>query len=157
MIQYQKLKSGMLNRTDVLKRLPQGEPFVFIDAATVIDGEATGSYTFTGQECFAAGHFPNRPILPASIMVEALGQLGIVYMMEPDGSSVIDPESIFFIKSEDVACRRKCLPGDRLEMRMKVLRSREPLIQFTGEIRVGGELTLKVSSMTLSFSIQSQV
>ena len=62
----------MLNRTDVLKRLPQGEPFVFVDAATVIDGEATGSYTFTGQECFAVGHFPNRPILPASIMVEAL-------------------------------------------------------------------------------------
>ena len=78
-------------------------------------------------------------------------------MMEHFAPSVIDPESIYFIKSEDVACRRKCLPGDQLEMRMKVLRSREPLMQFTGEIRVGGELTLKVSSMTLSFSIQSQV
>ena len=147
----------MLNRAEVLQRLPQSEPFVFVDTAIVSDGQVNGSYTITGQECFAAGHFPGRPIFPASNMVEALGQLAIVYMMEPDGSSVIDPESIFFIKSEDVACRRKCLPGDRLEMTMKVLRSREPLMQFTGEIRVGGELTLKVSSMTLSFSTQPLV
>ena len=147
----------MLNRTKVLQRLPQSEPFVFVDTAIVNDGQVNGNYTITGQECFAAGHFPERPIFPASIMVEALGQLAIVYMMEPDDSSVIDPESIFFIKSEDVACRRKCLPGDRLEMTMKVLRSREPLMQFTGEIRVGGELTLKVSSMTLSFSTQPLV
>lgn len=147
----------MLNRTEVLQRLPQSEPFVFVDTAIVNDGQVNGNYTITGQECFAAGHFPERPIFPASIMVEALGQLAIVYMMEPDDSSVIDPESIFFIKSEDVACRRKCLPGDRLEMTMKVLRSREPLMQFTGEIRVGGELTLKVSSMTLSFSTQPLV
>ena len=144
----------MLNRTEVLERLPQGEPFVFVDTATVSDGEVRGSYTITGQECFAGGHFPGRPTFPASIMVEALGQLAIAYMMQPDRSPSIDPESIFFIKSEDVACRRKCLPGDRLEMRMKVLRSREPLMQFSGEIRVGGEMTLKVSSMTLSFSTQ---
>jgi 3-hydroxyacyl-[acyl-carrier-protein] dehydratase len=144
----------MLNRTEVLERLPQGEPFAFVDTATVTDGEVSGSYTITGQECFAGGHFPGRPIFPASIMVEALGQLAIVYMMQPGRSPSIDPESIFFIKSEDVACRRKCLPGDRLEMKMKVLRSREPLMQFSGEIRVGDQLTLKVSSMTLSFSTQ---
>ena len=145
----------MLNRTEILQRLPQSEPFVFVDSANISDGAISGCYTITGRECFAAGHFPGRPVFPASIMVEALGQLAIVYMTDPDRSAVIDPESIFFIKSEEVACRRKCLPGDRLEMKMKVLRSREPLMQFAGEIRVGGELTLKVSSMTLSFSTQS--
>ena len=145
---------NMLDRTAILACLPQGDPFVFVDSAQIAEDSISGTYCITGNEFFMAGHFPDRPIFPASIMVEALGQLAIVYMMEPDGSSVIDPESIFFIKSEDVACRRKCLPGDRLEMTMKVLRSREPLIQFTGEIRVGGELTLKVSSMTLSFSTQ---
>ena len=142
----------MLKRTEILQRLPQSQPFVFVDSATVSDGAVSGSYTITGQECFAGGHFPGRPVFPASIMVEALGQLAIVYMLQPNPSAVIDPESIFFIKSEEVACRRKCLPGDRLDMKMKVLRSREPLMQFSGEIRVGGELTLKVSSMTLSFS-----
>jgi 3-hydroxyacyl-[acyl-carrier-protein] dehydratase len=145
----------MLSRAEVLERLPQGDPFVFVDEARVSESEIVGSYTITGEECFAGGHFPDRPIFPASIMVEALGQLGIVYMMEHYCSAGIDPHSIFFIKSEDVACRRKCVPGDRLEMKMKVLRSREPLILFRGEIKVGGELTLKVSSMTLSFSTMS--
>jgi 3-hydroxyacyl-[acyl-carrier-protein] dehydratase len=144
----------MLNRLDILERLPQGAPFVFVDTATVVDGEATGSYTFTGKECFAAGHFPDRPILPASIMVEALGQLGILYIMEHFAHSVINPESIFFIKSEDVACRRKCLPGDQLDMKIKVLQLREPLIRLSGSIKVDGVLSLKLSSMTLSFSTQ---
>ena len=88
-------------------------------------------------------------------MVEALGQLGIVYLMERLGSSGVDSESIFFIKSEDVICRRKCAPGDRLDLQMKVLRCREPLVQFAGEIRVAGELCVKVSSLTLSFSTQA--
>jgi 3-hydroxyacyl-[acyl-carrier-protein] dehydratase len=144
----------MLNRLDILERLPQGAPFVFVDTATVVDGEATGSYTFTGKECFAAGHFPDRPILPASIMVEALGQLGILYIMEHFAHSGINPESIFFIKSEDVACRRKCLPGDQLDMKIKVLQLREPLIRLSGSIKVDGVLSLKLSSMTLSFSTQ---
>lgn len=135
--------------------LPQGDPFVFVDQATVGDGHVRGCYTITGDECFAAGHFPGRFVFPASIMVEALGQLAIVYLMRQAGSVAIDPESVYFIKSEDVSCRRRCLVGERLDMTMKVLRSREPLIQFAGEIRVNGALSLKLSSMTLSFSTQS--
>jgi len=103
-----------------------------------------------------AGHFPNRPVFPASIMVEAIGQLGIVFIMEALRDEGVDPESIYLIKGEDVICRRKCFPGDRLDMKMRLLRKREPLAIFSGEIRVGGEPTLKVSSMSLSFSTQAQ-
>ena len=145
----------MLNQSEVRALLPQSEPFVFVDSARMKSNEIVGSYTITGKECFASGHFPGRPVFPATIMVEALGQLGIIYLMESYGSLGIDPESIFFIKSEDVVCRRKCVPGDRLDLQMKVLRSREPLIQFAGEIRVKGKLSLKVSSVTLSFSTRS--
>lgn len=142
----------MLTREDVLRRLPQADPFVFVDSAELAETEIKGSYVITGEEDFMRGHFPGRPIFPASIMMEALGQLGIVYIVEAHKDSGVDMESIFFIKSEDVMCRRKCLPGDRLEMWLKVLRSREPLILFSGSISVGNELALKVSSLSLSFS-----
>lgn len=145
----------MLNRAQILERLPQGEPFVFVDRAELCSGGISGEYAITGQECFSAGHFPNRPVFPASIMVEALGQLGIVYMMEHYRDEGIDPESIFFIKSEDVICRRKCGPGDVLRLEMKVIRAREPLLLFAGKISVSDELTMKVSSMSLSFSTQA--
>lgn len=144
----------MLNRAEILDLIPQGDPFVFVDSAEVAEDLVAGTYHITGEEHFLKGHFPGRPIFPASILVEALGQLGIVYMMRQYRAEGIDPESIYFIKSEDVSCRRKCLPGDVLEMKMRVVRSREPLIQFSGTIYVDGELALKVSSMSLSFSTQ---
>lgn len=144
----------MLNRAEILDLIPQGDPFVFVDSAEVAEDLVAGTYHITGEEHFLKGHFPGRPIFPASILVEALGQLGIVYMMRQYRAERIDPESIYFIKSEDVSCRRKCLPGDVLEMKMRVVRSREPLIQFSGTIYVDGELALKVSSMSLSFSTQ---
>ena len=146
----------MLNKAEVLERLPQGEPFVFVDSAEIFENSIQGSYTITGKECFMAGHFPNRPVFPASIMVEAIGQLGIVFMMQHLHAQKIDPESIFLIKSEDVMCRRKCFPGETLQMKMRLLRIREPLMQFAGEIQVNGELALKVSSMSLSFSTQAK-
>ena len=143
---------GHLNREEILKRIPQGDPFVFVDEASLLEESISGNYRISGDEFFLQGHFPDRPIFPASILTEALGQLGIVYMMERFGTEGIDPESIYFIKSESVNCRRKCVPGDLLEMQLQVVRSREPLIQFSGEIRVSGELALKIELLTLSFS-----
>jgi 3-hydroxyacyl-[acyl-carrier-protein] dehydratase len=145
-----------MERSEILKYLPQADPFVFVDSAKLLDDSITGEYTITGDECFMSGHFPGRPIFPASIMVEALGQLGIVYMMASLKDAGIDPESIFFIKSEDVICRRKCFPGDRLELSMRVIRTREPLALFSGTIVVGCEMALKVTSMSLSFSTQGK-
>jgi len=145
----------VLNREAILERIPQAEPFVFLDEATPLVDTITGAYRITGDESFLRGHFPGRPVFPASILTEALGQLGIVYMMERFCEEGIDPESIYFIKSESVNCRRKCIPGDLLEMQLRVVRAREPLIQFSGEIQVAGERALKIELLTLSFSTQS--
>ena len=144
-----------LGRGEISAIIPHGEPFLFLDSAVMCDGEASGTYRITGDECFMAGHFPGRPIFPAAILVEALGQLAIAYMLESPKEGSIDPESIYFIKSEDVKCSRKCLPGDVLELKVTQLRVREPLMVFSGDISVSGELAMKVSSFTLSFAIQA--
>lgn len=86
-------------------------------------------------------------------MVEALGQLAIVYLSQTYGDKGLDMDSIFFISSEDVNCRRKCLPGDRLDMKIDVKKVREPVVTFKGSISVGEEVAVKVSSLMLSFSL----
>ncbi|MDF1753116.1 MAG: hypothetical protein P1U89_10110 [Verrucomicrobiales bacterium] len=146
----------MLNRTEILSSLPQGDPFVFIDEAEVGEGTITGHYTITGDECFMPGHFPGRPVFPASILVEALGQLAIVYLYQKYHDQGLDLESIFFIKSEDVQCRRKCYPGDRLDMKIDVKHVREPVITFKGEISVAGQNAVKLSALILSFSLNAK-
>lgn len=133
------------------EKLPQTDPFVFVDSASISEQSAEGRYLITGEECFMAGHFPNRPVFPASILVEALGQLAIAYMRTRYADLGILEESIFFIKSEDVACRRQCVPGDELELKIVERQMREPLMTFKGLIAVKGELAVKVSSIALSF------
>ena len=140
-----------LDRSSIDRSLPQGDPFVFVDSAEIVGSRISGTYQITGEECFSPGHFPSRPIFPASILVEALGQLAIVHMLCSPQGHAIDPGSIYFIKSEEVRCMRKCVPGDRLDMEVQQVRVREPLIVFSGSIKVGGETALKVSSFTLSF------
>ena len=140
-----------LDRSSIIRSLPQGEPFVFVDSAHILGTRASGTYHITGEECFSLGHFPSRPIFPASILVEALGQLAIVHMLCSPQGHAIDTGSIYFIKSEEVRCARKCIPGDRLDMEVQQVRIREPLIVFSGSIKVSGETALKVSSFTLSF------
>ncbi len=144
----------MIVRAEILKALPQAAGFVFLDEAAVGEGEITGRYTITGSEVFSGMHFPGRYVFPASIMMEAIGQLGIVYLVSTMGDAPPDPASIFFIGSEDVACRRQCGVGECLEMRLRLRRLREPLIVFSGTIHVGEALVLKVSSLSLSFSTQ---
>lgn len=144
----------MIDRAQILRALPQAEGFVFLDEAELTEGGITGRYTVTGSEIFAGMHFPGRFVFPASIMMEAIGQLGIVYLVSTNEASPPDPASIFFIGSEDVACRRQCGVGECLEMRLQLRRVREPLIVFSGTIHVGQAPVLKVSSLSLSFSTQ---
>jgi 3-hydroxyacyl-[acyl-carrier-protein] dehydratase len=145
----------VFERQAILEIIPQGDPFVFVDSAQLEADGISGSYHITGDEFFLKGHFPGRPIFPASILTEALGQLAIIFILRGLGPEPVDPESIYFIKSEAVNCRRKCVPGDRLDMRLRVVRTREPLIQFSGSIQVGGELALKVDRLTLSFATEA--
>ncbi len=146
----------MLNRVEIIERLPHGDPFVFLDEAQLKGAQMLGRYLITGKESFLYGHFPDRPVFPASIMVEALGQLGVLFLIESHATQPIENDSIYFIKSEDTVCKRMCVPGDVLEMTVTRRICREPLISLTGEIRVLDELAVKVSSFTLSFAFSKK-
>jgi len=64
---------------EVLAAIPQQEPFRFIDTIREIDEEhIVASYTFRKDHDFYRGHFPGRPITPGVILVEAMGQAGVV-------------------------------------------------------------------------------
>ncbi len=134
--------------------MPIQPPFLFLNEASVNSAGANGKYKITGQEFFLEGHFKNNPVMPASIMLEAIGQLAVLFLLEgapTEPGKVISPNTIFFTGCEGVRAHRVCKPGDILSLSVKPKRMKMPLATFEGSIRVGQEKAVMAEEITLTF------
>ncbi|MGJ3242013.1 MAG: phosphopantetheine-binding protein [Opitutales bacterium] len=134
--------------------MPQQSPFLFLQEAVIDGDEARGTYKIQGHEFFLKGHFKDKPVFPASIMIEALGQLGVFFLLKgesPTLSRDVNPDSIYFTSCDGVRCHRICTPGETLQMIIRPKRIRRPLATFEGTILVGNEKTAYAEEITLIF------
>jgi acyl carrier protein len=135
--------------------MPVQPPFLFLNEASVSSTGANGKYKITGQEFFLQGHFKDNPVMPASIMLEALGQLAVLYLLEgapTEPGKMIGSDKIFFTGCEGVRAHRMCKPGDILTLSIKPKRMKMPLATFEGAIRVGQEKAVIAEDITLTFA-----
>ncbi|MBI5690904.1 MAG: hypothetical protein HZC55_12520 [Verrucomicrobia bacterium] len=136
--------------------MPIQPPFLFLNEASVSSTSANGKYKITGQEFFLQGHFKDNPVMPASIMLEALGQLAVLYLLEgapTEPGKVVSPQTIFFTGCEGVRAHRVCKPGDILTLSVKPKRMKMPLATFEGSIRVGQDKAVIAEEITLTFGL----
>lgn len=134
--------------------MPIQPPFLFLNEASVSSVVANAKYKITGQEFFLQGHFKDNPVMPASIMLEALGQLAVLYLLEghvPEADKVVSPAMIFFTGCEGVRAHRVCRPGELLSLSVKPKRMKLPLATFEGSVRVGSEKAIIAEEITLTF------
>ncbi len=134
--------------------MPIQSPFLFLNEGSVSSSGANAKYKITGQEFFLQGHFKDNPVMPASIMLEALGQLAVLYLIEgmvPESGKEVNPATIFFTGCEGVRAHRVCKPGDILTLSIKPRRTKMPLATFEGSIRVGQEKAAIAEEITLTF------
>ena len=140
--------------------MPIQPPFLFLNEASVSSSGANGKYRITGQEFFLQGHFKDNPVFPASIMLEALGQLAVLFLLEGmtvEPGKVVSPQTIFFTGCEGVRAHRLCRPGDILTLSIKPKRMKMPLATFEGAIRVGQEKAAIAEEITLTFGYSDAV
>jgi len=107
----------------VQKILPHRHPFLLVDKITSLDEwVVTGIKNVTMNESFFTGHFPEEPIMPGVLQIEALAQVGGVLLL----SSVPDPNNhlLYFMRIDSVRFKRKVVPGDTLNIRMQL---KEPI------------------------------
>lgn len=135
--------------------MPIQPPFLFLSEASVSSHGANAKYKITGQEFFFQGHFKDNPVLPASIMLEALGQLAVLFLLEgqaPEAEGrTVDPKLVYFTSCDGVRCHRICKPGETLLLSIKPKRFKMPLATFEGMIRVGQEKAALAEEITLTF------
>jgi len=123
----------------LLRLLPHRYPFLLVDRVIELTpGRALTLKNVTINEPFFAGHFPGNPVMPGVLIIEALAQSSALLVL---GEIEAESPRLFMLTGCDrVRFRRPVVPGDQLEMEVKLLRYRRPLWKIYGEARVAGEI-----------------
>ncbi|KAL9413817.1 hypothetical protein AB3S75_042330 [Citrus x aurantiifolia] len=128
--------------------LPHRFPFLLVDRVIEYNPgvSAVAIKNVTINDNFFPGHFPERPIMPGVLMVEAMAQVGGLVMLQPEvGGS---RENFFFAGIDKVRFRKPVIAGDTLVMRMTLvkLQKRFGIAKMEGKAYVGGEVVCEGSN-----------
>ncbi|MCH7485982.1 MAG: 3-hydroxyacyl-ACP dehydratase FabZ [Proteobacteria bacterium] len=117
--------------------IPHRYPFLMIDKLVdvVPDVRATGIKNVTFNEPYFQGHFPNRPIMPGVLIIEAMAQTAGVLVMETIGAEA-EGRLVYFLSIDSARFRKPVTPGDRLHVRVEKIRNRGDVWKFKGEAKV---------------------
>ncbi len=114
----------------LMKLLPHRYPFLMIDRIVDIDGDdsAVGVKNVTINEPHFLGHFPERPVMPGVLIVEAMAQTAGAICIRAAGAA--KPSLVYFLTIDGAKFRKPVVPGDRLLLHVRKLRKRGNLLKF---------------------------
>ena len=125
----------------IMSMLPHRYPFLLVDRVLEFEaGVRVKAYkNVTINEPFFQGHFPEFPVMPGVLIVEALAQTGAVLMSKSLEVDVAG-KTIMFMSVDNCRFRHPVRPGDVVHMHVKVTRARGDVFKFRGEAKVGDKL-----------------
>ncbi len=144
----------MMNIEEIKKILPHRYPFLLVDR--VIDYER-GKWikaikNVTVNEPFFMGHFPNNPVMPGVLVVEAMAQAGGILSFlslskEEFEASIGGKKTVYFMGVDKVKFRKPVVPGDRLDMNVEIIKYRMKVWKMQGRCFVDDNLVAEAVMM----------
>ena len=128
-----------LLKEDIKKILPHREPFLFLNSIDIIEKDVSGVgyITFLDDEPFFKGHFPDNPIVPGVIIIEALAQAaGVV-----GGQKFVkEKRSVLFMSINSVKFRKPVKPNEKLSLYVNKINQAKNVYKFSGLAKVNNKV-----------------
>jgi len=131
----------------VASMLPHRYPFLLVDKIIELgESHVVGVKNVTMNEWFFQGHFPNNPVMPGVLMIEAMAQTGGILVL----STVPDPENYwtYFMKINEARFKQRVMPGDTLVFHLSLITPiRRGICHMKGEAIVGDKIVMEAEMM----------
>jgi 3-hydroxyacyl-[acyl-carrier-protein] dehydratase len=125
----------------VMEMIPHRYPMLMIDRVTdtIANVSAVGIKNVSINEHFFQGHFPQRPVMPGVLIVEAMAQTAGVLVVHTLGAAS-EGKLVYFMSIDDARFRRPVTPGDTVYIHVSKIQHRRNVWKFKGEAKVNGAL-----------------
>ena len=139
----------MLGIKEIQEILPHRHPFLLIDCIEEVEPGvgAVGYKSVTYNEPFFAGHFPQEPVMPGVLIIEALAQTGAVAILSKEENK---GKIAYFGGIHSAKFKKKVVPGDKLRLECRIIKQKGPVgvgqavATVDGKVAVSAELTFMV-------------
>ena len=130
----------------IMEMIPHRYPFLMIDRVVDIvpNIRATGVKNVTINEPYFAGHFPQRPVMPGVLIIEAMAQTAAVFVVHTLGPDS-EGKLVYFMSIDGARFRKPVTPGDQLRVEVTKERSRGNVWKFNGRATVEGVLVAEAT------------
>lgn len=144
----------MMDNQQIRDTIPHRYPFLLVDRITELEVnvKAVGLKNVTANEPFFQGHFPDTPIMPGVLIIEAMAQVAGILAFR----SGVEGDVVYFMSIEKAKFRKPVTPGDQLKLVVNVLRSRNNVWRFSGEAFVDDKLVAEAEFTAMIVWKESQ-
>lgn len=139
----------IMDVNEIRKYLPHRYPFLLVDRVIEINlNDSIVAYkNVTVNEPFFTGHFPDHPVMPGVLIIEAMAQAAGVLGFKTMGKTPEDGSIYYFVGSDKARFKRPVVPGDRLQLEAKILTEKRGIWKFECKATVDGELACSATIM----------